>query len=840
VLQKASNADGDVEWGTPAGGGDLLASANLSDLANVATARTNLGLAIGTNVQAYSANLTSFAGVAPTAAGLALLDDATADAQLTTLGATTAGANMLKAADSAAQRTLLSLVVGTDVAAFAATVTQAEAEAGALTTVKAWTPERVKQAIQALAITDLGAMAFWDAAGDLAVGTGANTAARLARGTDGQFLKSTATGIEWAAIPGGGDMLASNNLSDLASASTARTNLGVAIGTDVQAFDADLSALAALVSAANKLPYATGAGTWSLADFTAAARTVLDDATVADMVNTLGGATSTGTGGLARATSPTFVTPVLGTPTSGTLTNCTGLPVSTGISGLGSGVATLLATPTSANLLAALTTKTGTGLAVFDTSPTINSPTFSGEVNSSGAQVITASAMGANSVDVTKGRNTKSISTDTTLTFSGTATTGALFGLHITNTDTADHVITIPSSFSINAQAAITTFTLPAGGRAFIQWLYDGTTYHIFGETDVAGQAGAETDIASATATDLDSVNSVNVRITGTTQINGFGAAGAGVYRRIRFAGALTLQHNATSMILPSGANIVTAAGDRCGALSLGSSNWLITYYQRADGTALVGGAGGGDASTNTASSVDSEIALFSGTAGKTLKRATGTGIVKISSGVMSTAVAGTDYQAADAELAAIAGLTSAANKLPYFTGSGTAALTDFTAGGRALVNSAGTSGTFPYFSAADTVTLGTITAAGRAILDDADAAAQRATLSAAAIAQDFGWHGCFNDTGADETVVLVQYASFAGTITNAITDCDSGTATYTFKINGTNLGGTANAVSTTEQNQAHASANTFAVGDTISVARSANSTCTKGRFSLIGTRNLA
>ena len=60
------------------------------------------------------------------------------------------------------------------------------------------------------------------------------------------------------------------------------------------------------------------------ATVTAAARTVLDDTTVAAMVDTLGGATSTGTGGIARATSPTFVTPALGTPASGTLTNCTG------------------------------------------------------------------------------------------------------------------------------------------------------------------------------------------------------------------------------------------------------------------------------------------------------------------------------------------------------------------------------------------------------------------------------------------------------------------------------------------------------------------------------------
>ena len=62
------------------------------------------------------------------------------------------------------------------------------------------------------------------------------------------------------------------------------------------------------------------------ATITAAARTVLDDATVAAMVDTLGGAAATGTGGLARATSPTFVTPALGTPASGVLTNMTGLP----------------------------------------------------------------------------------------------------------------------------------------------------------------------------------------------------------------------------------------------------------------------------------------------------------------------------------------------------------------------------------------------------------------------------------------------------------------------------------------------------------------------------------
>lgn len=82
----------------------------------------------------------------------------------------------------------------------------------------------------------------------------------------------------------------------------------------------------------------------------------------------------TGSGALVFATSPALVTPALGTPASGTLTSCTGLPISTGVSGLGTGVATFLATPSSANLATALTDETGTGVAVFGTRPTITGP----------------------------------------------------------------------------------------------------------------------------------------------------------------------------------------------------------------------------------------------------------------------------------------------------------------------------------------------------------------------------------------------------------------------------------------------------------------------------------
>lgn len=84
------------------------------------------------------------------------------------------------------------------------------------------------------------------------------------------------------------------------------------------------------------------------------------------------GATTNGTS--VTLTSPTLITPILGVPASGTLTNATGLPISTGVSGLGTGVGTFLATPSSANLASAVTGATGSGSLVFATSPTFVTP----------------------------------------------------------------------------------------------------------------------------------------------------------------------------------------------------------------------------------------------------------------------------------------------------------------------------------------------------------------------------------------------------------------------------------------------------------------------------------
>ena len=114
------------------------------------------------------------------------------------------------------------------------------------------------------------------------------------------------------------------------------------------------------------------------------------------------GITSFGTGvatalGVNVGSAGAFVTfdGALGTPSSGTLTNATGLPVSTGISGLGSNVATFLATPSSANLAAAVTDETGSGALVFGTGPTIGTATLNRSLLNTTKEKITVSATAA-------------------------------------------------------------------------------------------------------------------------------------------------------------------------------------------------------------------------------------------------------------------------------------------------------------------------------------------------------------------------------------------------------------------------------------------------------------
>ena len=165
-----------------------------------------------------------------------------------------------------------------------------------------------------------------------------------------------------------------------AAAITGGTITGI---TDLAVADGGTGASTATAALNNLLPTQSGnANKYLQTDGTNASWDAVSLST-SDITGTLpvlnggtGVTSSTGTGSVVLSNSPTLVTPALGTPASGTATNLTGLPISTGVSGLGTGVATFLGTPSSANLASAVTDETGSGALVFANSPTLVTPTL--------------------------------------------------------------------------------------------------------------------------------------------------------------------------------------------------------------------------------------------------------------------------------------------------------------------------------------------------------------------------------------------------------------------------------------------------------------------------------
>jgi hypothetical protein len=194
----------------------------------------------------------------------------------------------------------------------------------------------------------------------------------------------------------------------------------------------------------------------------------------------------TGTGSLVFATSPTLVTPALGTPASGTLTNTTGFPTAN-LAGLGSGVATFLATPSSTNLRGALTDETGTGAAVFGTSPTITTPTITSPTIT-GTGTIAATFTGNLTGDVTgnvsgtSGSTTGNAATATALATARTfQLTGDVEASGVTFDGTGNVSLTTVIgtgaivNADVNASAGIAYSKLSLGGTITSADLVDGT-----------------------------------------------------------------------------------------------------------------------------------------------------------------------------------------------------------------------------------------------------------------------------------------------------------------------------------------------------------------------------
>ncbi len=171
--------------------GRNTAGTGAPEVLSASTVRTLLGLVIGTNVQAYDAELSAIAGLTSAADRLPYFTGS-GTAALATF--TSYMRTLLDDADAATAQTTLGLAIGTNVQAYHAR------------------------------LADIAGITY--AQGDIFYYNGSNIV-KLAAGTNGYFLKTQGAGANpvWAAISGGGDLLASNNLSDVANQQTALNNI---------------------------------------------------------------------------------------------------------------------------------------------------------------------------------------------------------------------------------------------------------------------------------------------------------------------------------------------------------------------------------------------------------------------------------------------------------------------------------------------------------------------------------------------------------------------------------------------------------------------------------------
>lgn len=282
---------------------------------NAPAARTNLGLGIGVNVQAYNANLTTYATTAPTAAGLALVSGANAAAQRTSLGLGTLAT-----------------------------------QSGTFSGTSSGTNTGDQNLFQTISIAGQSDVVADTTADTLTLVAGANVTLTTNAATD--TITITAAGSAGGTPGGSNTQMQYNNSGAFGGDSGLTTNGSGTLTLTGSINGTTIPTSKTLVVTTNNLSVMAATTSAQLAG-------VISD--------------ETGSGLLVFGTSPTLVTPILGTPTSGTLTNTTGFPAAN-LSGLGTGVATFLATPSSANLISALTDETGTGSAVFATSPTLVTP----------------------------------------------------------------------------------------------------------------------------------------------------------------------------------------------------------------------------------------------------------------------------------------------------------------------------------------------------------------------------------------------------------------------------------------------------------------------------------
>lgn len=445
---------GTITGGTITGITDLAIADGGTGASTASGARTNLGLVIGTDVQAYDAGLQSIAGLT-TSADQAIYTTG-ADTYATT-SLTSFGRSLIDDADASTARTTLGLGTISTQAANSVAITGGTATLSSISTASA--------TITGGSVTNITDLAVADG------GTGASTA------------------------------------------SGARTNLGLVIGTDIQAYSTSLASIAGLTTSGNEIIYTTAANTYDIATLTGFGRSFIDDVDADEARTTLGlGTLATQNGTFSGTHSGT---------SSGTNTGDQTITLTGDVTGSGTGsfAATIAndAVTTSKIIDSAITTTKINAAAVTDAKLASNSAT-----------VVSGNVPAGNGAFVGQ----QWLNTNTGLNYAWTGAEwqqiAALQTVHFSDSTPLSFAVTKPDNFSttittsLDNQSAATVFAGPTTGAAAAPTF----------------RALASTDLPIATA----SVNGVvqpgtGLSVTASGVLNHSNTTASGTYTKVTVDG---------------------------------------------------------------------------------------------------------------------------------------------------------------------------------------------------------------------------------------------------------------------------------------------------------------